>query len=131
LITDAGTPKIYANKIYIEALAHQVTFISPPSAETQEFCYNLERGDYPVTSAINERVEAELNLKIHGDGKPLPNLLSVRTDEDEDDWYGKLAVALSPGQQIVDWGRVRQTDGELHVNILIDALCQGVGHRAE
>jgi hypothetical protein len=125
LITDAGTPKIDGNKIHIEALAHQVTFISPPSAKTQEFCYelyDLEPGDYTVTYAINERVEAELNLRIHGDGNPLPNLLSVRTGEDEDEWYGKVAVALSPGQQIVDWGRVRQTDGELHVNILIDAL---------
>ncbi|MDB4753929.1 hypothetical protein OAF84_01460 [Akkermansiaceae bacterium] len=83
LITDAGTPKIDGNKIHIEALAHQVTFNSPPSAETQEFCHepcDLELGDYPATYLINERVEAELNLKIHGDGKPLPNLLSVRTE---------------------------------------------------
>ena len=127
LITDAGTPQIDGNRIHIEALAHQVTFISQPSSETQEFCYelnDLDPGDYIVTYAINERVEAELNFKIHGDKKPLPNLLSIRTGEDEDEWYGKVAVALSPGQQIVEWGQVRQANGEFHVNILIDELEQ-------
>ncbi len=68
LITDAGTPKIDGNKIHIEALAHQVTFIPPPSAKTQEFCSDLEPRDYPATYALNERVEAELNLRTHGDG---------------------------------------------------------------
>ena len=125
LITDAGTPQIDGQRIHIEAIAHQVTFISKPSKESQEFAYeleNLDPGEYTVTYAINERVEAKLNFLVEGEEKPLPNLISVRTGEAEFEWFGKVAVALLPGQQIVDWGTLRREGQELHLNILIDNL---------
>ena len=125
LITDAGFPKINGKNIRIEAYAHLVTFISPPSCELQEFSYDLENldpGEYTVTYAINDRVEAELNFEVCGEGKPLPNLISVRTGETEFEWYSKIAVALLPGQQIVDWGTLRRSGKELHLEILVDNL---------
>jgi len=51
-----------------------------------------------------------------------PLVISIGTREDGNEWFTKVALALTPGQQVVDWGTVRQDDNTFHVSIKVACL---------
>lgn len=125
LITDQGEPRINGNTVYINATAERVTFIVPPSGDPQVIDYDLgqlDPGRYHVVYTINRKFGARANFVVPKVCEPLPHLASIRTGEEDGQWFSKVALALTPDQQVLDWGTVRQSGNEFHVNLTV--VCQ-------
>lgn len=122
IITDQGTPRIDGNIIHIHATAARVNFFAPPSGAPQVIDYDLGQlrpGRYLVLYTINGNLEARATFAVPEVCKPLPHLTGIRTGEEEGQWFSKVALALTPGQQVLDWATVRQSNNEFHVNITV------------
>ena len=122
IITDQGTPRIEGNIIRINATADRVNFFAPPSGDPQIINYDLGQlrpGRYLVIYSINGNFEVRATFAVPEICKPLPHLAGIRTDEEEGQWFSKVALALTPGQQVLDWGTVRQSNNEFRVNITV------------
>ncbi|YCM46152.1 hypothetical protein V2O64_08985 [Verrucomicrobiaceae bacterium 227] len=122
IVTDQGTPRIVGNTIHINATAARVDFFAPPSGDPQVIDYDLGElrpGRYLVLYSINENFEARATFAVPEVCEPLPHLADISSGEDEGQWFSKVALALTPGQQVLDWGTVRQSDNEFHVNITV------------
>lgn len=125
LITDKGEPRINGNTIFINATAERVTFIAPPSGDPQVIEYDLGElrpGRYQVVYTINRKFGARAKFLVPEVCEPLPHLASIRTGEEEGQWFSKVALGLNPNQQVLDWGTVRQSGNEFHVNLTV--VCQ-------
>jgi hypothetical protein len=125
IITDQGEPRIEGNLIYINAAANRVDFFAPPSGDSQILEYDLGAlapGRYQIVYTINRNFGARAGFVVPTVCEPLPHLAEIRSGEDEDQWYSKVVLALTPGQQVLDWGNVRQSGNEFHVNVTV--VCQ-------
>ena len=125
IITDQGEPRIEGNLISINATANRVEFFAPPSGDPQILEYDLGAlapGRYQIVYTINRSFGARAGFVVPTVCEPLPHLAEIRSGEDEDQWYSKVALALTPGQQVLDWGSVRQSGNEFHVDITV--ICQ-------
>lgn len=125
LITDPGEPRIVGNLIHINATAERVTFIRPPSGDPQVLEYDLGRlrpGRYQVVYTINNEFGARSHFAVDEVCEPIPHLAGIRTDKEEGQWFSKVALALNPRQQVLDWGTVRRSGNEFHVNVTV--VCQ-------
>lgn len=125
LITDQGEPRIEGNIIYINATAERVNFILPPSGDPQVIDYDLGElhpGRYQVVYTINREFSARAQFSVPVLCEPLPHLASIRTGQEEEQWFSKVALALTPDQQVLNWGTVRRSGNEFHVNVTV--VCQ-------
>ena len=125
LITDPGEPRIVGNMIHINATAARVTFIRPPSGEPQVIEYDFGRfrpGRYHVVYTINNEFGARAHFAVKETCEPIPHLAGIRTGEEEGQWFSKVALALNPRQQVLDWGTVHRSGNEFHVNVTV--VCQ-------
>lgn len=125
LITDPGGPRIVGNMIHINATAERLTFIRPPSVEPQVIEYDLGRlrpGRYQVVYNINNEFGARSHFAVNETCEPIPHLAGIRTGEEDGQWFSNVALALNPKQQVLDWGTVRRSGNEFHVNVTV--VCQ-------
>ena len=125
LITDPGEPRIAGNIIHINATAERVTFIAPPSGDPQVLSYDLGQlrpGRYQVVYTINNDFGARAHFTVNEVCEPIPHLAGIRTGEEAGHWFSKVALALNPKQQVLDWGTVRRSGNEFHVNVTV--VCQ-------
>lgn len=125
LITEHGTPRIEGNTIHINATAERVHFFAPPSGGPQVIDYDLgalRPGRYYVTYSINGNFEARAAFDVPESCTPLPHLAAIKPHQKEDEWFTKVVLALNPGQQVLDWGTVRQDGNSFHVSITVACL---------
>lgn len=125
LITDPGEPRIIGNLIHINATAERVTLFQPPSGDPQVLEYDLGRlrpGRYQVVYSVNNEFGARAHFAVDEVCEPIPHLAGIRTSEEEGQWFSKVALGSNPRQQVLDWGTVRRSGNEFHVNVTV--VCQ-------
>ena len=125
VITDPGTPVRRGDHYYIDATAEEVVFIEEPDGGPQVFTYDLGSppppGHYSVIYSINGRPEAHARFRIEDEpDPPIANVAGIEIAQGNASWFAEVGVILLPGQQVTDWGTVRQSQNEFHVNITVD-----------
>ena len=133
IVTNAGEPVIEGNRIKINATAERVAFVTEPSGDPMCLDYDLGQlppGSYSVSYCLNDQPEAETRFRVPERCTPLPNVLGIRVsneplvDPDGFDgphgWYAKVTLALLPGQEVTDFGVVRQSGNVFHTNITVE-----------
>jgi len=125
IVTDPGTPQIEGNRISINATAAKVDFFTTPSGDPQTLTYelgDLSPGLYFVSYMINSKSEARLSFRVEEKCRPLPHLVSIRSDEENMMWFTDVKLALFEGQQIMDWGTVTLEENKFRVEISVDCI---------
>ncbi|MFT6576464.1 MAG: hypothetical protein ACJA16_004673 [Akkermansiaceae bacterium] len=125
-ITDPGEVTVNGNVLMINATAVLSLTLDAPGPS--EFTYDLGQlsaGSKWLKFFINDHQEDHANFIVPAVCEPLPHLASIRTGEEEGQWFSKVALALTPDQQVLDWGTVRQSGNEFHVNLTV--VCQDSG----
>ncbi len=125
LVTDPGKPVISGNTIRINATAEEVAFIQPPSGDPQCLDYSLgelDPGRYELHFAINGQLEACTVFTVRPPCDPLPHVTDIRVAQGDASWFSQVFVALFPGQRVTDWGEVRRSGNEFHVNITVECV---------
>jgi len=122
-ITDPGEVIIDGSILAIKATAELTDALDVPGPF--EFTYDLGElpaGRYLVVYSINGNFEARATFAVPEICEPLPHLVSIRDGEENGQWFTKVALALTPGQQVLNWGTLRQSENEFHVNITVACL---------
>lgn len=124
IITDPGVPVRNGNAFEIHATAEEVVFIVEPSGDPQTFSYDLGSpppGHYGLVYFINGQPEAHARFRIEEEPEPpIANIAGIEIAQGDASWFAEVGVILLPGQQVTDWGVVRQSENEFHVNITVD-----------
>ena len=124
VITDPGEVVRNGNVFEIRATAEEVVFIEEPDGEPQRSAYDLgnpEPGRYGVIYYINGRPEAHVRFRVEDEPEPpIANIAGIEIAQGNASWFADVGVILLPGQRVTDWGVVRQSENEFHVNITVD-----------
>jgi len=124
VITDPGEVVRNGDVFEIRATAEEVVFIQEPSGDPQTLRYDLgspDPGRYGVVYYINGRPEAHTRFEVEGEPEPpIANIAGIEIAQGNASWFAEVGVILLPGQQVTDWGVVRQSQNEFHVNIAVD-----------
>lgn len=126
IVTDWGTPEISADgSIKINATAERVVFITEPSGDPMENVYNLgalRSGQYRVSFCLNEIPEAHLRFRVPPPCETPANVSHIRVHQGNASWFATVGVILAHNQEVTDWGVVRQSGNEFHVNITVECV---------
>ena len=124
IVTDAGEPVIDGNIVRIFATAERVTFIAPPSGDPMTFEYELgelDAGKYRLIYYINEKAEASAGFIVPELPKPpVARISHIKISEGDASWLANVGVILLPGQEVIDWGKVRHDGNTFHVNVTVE-----------
>ena len=125
MVTDPGRPVISGNTIKINATAERVVFVQEPSGDPVTLCYdlaNLAPGRYHVEYCINGRPEANLRFSVPRPCEQPANVSHIKIAQGDASWFATVGVILAPGQQVTDWGVVRRSGNEFHVNVTVECV---------
>ena len=88
------------------------------------FSYDLGSpppGRYGLVYFINGRPEAHARFELEGEPEPpIANIAGIEIAQGDASWFADVGVILLPGQRVTDWGVVRQSQDEFHVQITVD-----------
>lgn len=126
IVTDWGTPRIGSDgSIKISAKAERVVFITEPSGDPMEHVYNLgplRPGTFHVSFCLNDVPEAHLRFRVPPPCENPANVSHIRVRQGNASWFSTVGVILYPNQQVTDWGVVRQSGNEFHVNVTVECV---------
>lgn len=126
IVTDWGTPQIGADgTIKINAKAERVVFIIEPNGDPMEHLYNLgalRPGSYHVSFCLNETPEGHLRFRVPPSCDSPAKVSHIRIAQGNASWFATVGVILARNQEVTDWGVVRQSGHEFHVNVTVECL---------
>lgn len=123
-VTDPGLPMRDGNLFEIHAIAEELVFVQEPDGAPQRFSYDLGSpppGHYGLIYYVNGRAVAHQRFRVEHDPRPpLAHIAGIEISQGDASWFADVGVILMPGQRVTDWGAVRQSGGEFHVEITVD-----------
>ena len=123
-ITDPGLPVRNGQAFEIRATAEELVFVQEPSGDPQRFSYDLGSpppGSYGLIYYINGRAVGHQRFRIEEDPQPpVAQIAGIAIAQGDASWFADVGVILLPGQRVTDWGLVRQSGSEFHVEITVD-----------
>jgi len=126
IVTDWGRPVISSDgQIKVNATAERVVFIQEPSGDPMEHVYNLgalRSGHYRVSFCLNNVPEAHLRFRVPRPCESPANVSHIRIGQGDASWFSTVGVILAPNQEVTDWGVVRQSGNEFHVNVTVECV---------